>query len=110
MPQKKKRARDTSYPVPKPTVDEVLGFGSRFRQVSTDFLKVDVATALTFAGIALQTNDSEKRERNCRNARVAYDTVLRLIERVDLTDEDSQILNGNLERLKSELVQLGEAF
>jgi len=110
VPQKKKRARDPSYPVPKPTVDEVLGFGSRFRQVSTDFLKVDVATALTFTEIALQASDSEKRGRNCRHARIAYDTVLRLIRRVDLTDEDSQILSSNLKRLKSELVQLGEVF
>jgi len=110
VPGKRKRARDPSYAVPKPTADEILAFGSRFRQASTDFLKVDLATALTFTEIALQASDSEKRERNCRNARVAYDTVLRLIERVDLTDEDSEMLNSNLARLKSELARLGEVF
>jgi hypothetical protein len=77
-------------------------------RVSSDFLKVDVATALTFSGIALSAQDPQKRARNQRAARKAYDTVLHLAPRVQLTHDDVVELKQNLSRLKSELRKLGE--
>jgi len=91
-------------------VDELLANGREFNRVTADFLKVDVATALTFTEIALQTSDSIKKRRNRRSARKAYDSIVRLAKKVDLTPDDGELLSRNLERLKSELQTLGEVF
>ena len=110
MPKKRRRNKEPKYAAPKPTIDELLASRSRLNRVSADFLKVDIETALTFASLALQTGNSEKKQRNCRAARKAYDTVVSLIDRVTLDQNDAQFLSRNLRRLKSELVQLGEVF
>ena len=93
-----------------PTVDEFLNFGIEFNRTKLNFLKIDVETGLTFTGLALQTPDSTKKQRNLRSARKAYDTITGLIDRVDLSNDDAQILARKLKRLKSELQDLGEDF
>jgi hypothetical protein len=116
MPSKKVRSDKTVDPAqrghaaPKPTVDELLASKSSVNKVGTDFLKLDLQTALTFAGLALQTNDGVKRERNRRAARKAYDTILHLIERVGIANDEAELFEKNLEQLKSDLVKLGEKF
>ena len=104
-----KRSHAGSVPpaADKPTLAEQ---GKRYNQVSTDFLKVDLQTALTFAGIALETNNATKKKRNQESARKAYDTVLRLLPNVELDEGDAQSVRTNLQRLKSELQLLGEVF
>ena len=87
-----------------------LASRARFNQVSAEFLLVDVETGLTFSGIALRTKDPDKKLRNRHTARKAYDTVLRLVEKVYLDQDQAQSLNANLKRLRSELVTLGEIF
>ena len=82
----------------------------RSNRIRVDFLKLDVQLGLTFSGMALKTQDSEKRARTRRLGRKAYDTVLRLMDRVALTKEDDQSLALNLYRLKCDLVMLGEIF
>lgn len=79
-------------------------------KAGADFLRLDVEIGLTFSGIALQAQDSEKRARNLRAARRAYDTVLRLTDRVTLTKDGAQSLARSLCRLKCDLVRLGEIF
>jgi GAF domain-containing protein len=96
------------YAAPKPTVDEILASVARHNKTSTDFLKADIEVALTFAGIARAADNSKERERNRRAARKAYDTAVRMIGRVDLTDHDARVLGRSLARLKSELRGLGE--
>lgn len=91
-------------------MEEFFNSAARLNRASADFLKADVATALTFSGIALAADDAGKRDRNRRAARKAYDTVLRLKERVALSDGDVKIMARNLQRLKSELTKLGETF
>lgn len=91
-------------------MDELLANGREFNRVTADFLKVDMATALIFTEIALQTDDSIRKLRNRRSARKAYDSIVRLAEKVDLTPNDVELLSRNLERLKSELQTLGEVF
>lgn len=107
---RKRKHPEPNYQAPKPTVDQFLANGKEFNRVSTDFLKVDVATGLTFTGIALQTDDAIKKQRNRRAARKAYDTIRRLAKGVDLTSDDAQALSSDLGRLKSELQTLGEIF
>jgi hypothetical protein len=75
-----------------------------------DFLQIDSQVALTFSGIALAASNEEKRRRNTRTARTAYDTIMRLRNGVDLTDAENIKLDRNLEQLRSELLRLGENF
>jgi hypothetical protein len=108
---KKPPTRAFRFAAKKPTVDEILKVGAELNRTGTDFLKVDLKTALSFSNFALQSvDDPTKRQRNRRNARRAYDTVLRLLKRVSLSDDDAQRMNRNLERLKTELQHLGETF
>lgn len=106
MSRKKKSGPNCA--APRPTVDELLAKKKEFNRVSIDFLKIDVATALTFAGIARETEDAVKKQRNQRAARKAYDSIHKLSKGVNLTGDDARILASNLARLKSELRTLGE--
>ena len=98
------------YATAEPTIDESLAAVAWHNKTSTDFLKADIETALTFAAIARAAESSEDKARNRRAARKAYDTVVRLVERVELTAHDARILGRGLARLKSELRGLGEEF
>jgi hypothetical protein len=111
VPRTKLPTRGFSFAAKKPTVDELLAAGAQLNRTSTDFLKVDLQTALTFSGIALQSaDDPVKRQRNRKNARRGYDMIVRLVEKVSLTDDDVQYMTRNLHRLKTDLQQLGETF
>jgi hypothetical protein len=79
-------------------------------QTRTEFLITELSLGLTFAGIALGSNDEAKRKRNCKNARTAYDAILRFIGQVTLTPADSKRLKNGMELLKSQLQALGETF
>jgi len=107
---RRKRHADSAYSAVKPTFDEFLANGRGFNRASADFLKLDVQTALTFTGIALQMEDSVNKRRNQRSARKAYDCVLNLAKRVQLTEEETLTLTLRLDRLKFELQTLGEIF
>jgi len=96
------------YAAPRPTVDQILASQARFNKVSTDFLKLDLETALTFTQLASQARDRDKRERNRHAARKAYDTVLHLIDRVTLSDAEASFFQGKLAQLKLNLIELGE--
>jgi len=79
-------------------------------RAGADFLQIDSEVALTFCGIALAAKDEEKKRRTTQTARKAYDTILRLMEGVDLTDAEKAKLDRTLLRLKSELQRLGETL
>jgi hypothetical protein len=105
-----KTEKTFGHAVSRPTLDEWLAVFSCLDRAGAEFLKVDVETALTFSQTALEAIDGEKRERNRRSARKAYDTVVRLRAKIDLSDAESKDLDFHLQRLKSELIQLGETF
>jgi hypothetical protein len=79
-------------------------------RASVEFLKIDVEMALTFVQNARQTSDLARRERNCEAARRAFYTVTSLMNRVKLSEEDIQTVTIGLQKLRSELEQLGEEF
>jgi hypothetical protein len=82
-----------------------VNFNARLAQ----FLKIDVALGLTFAGIALHAiRDPKKRERNRINARKAYDAVTTFRGRTELGVDDAAQVSGDLKRLRSALESLGE--
>lgn len=87
-----------------------LRLEERTNKAGADFLRVDSEIALTFAALALHTTDEEKRRRTTQVARKAYDSIMRLRKCIDLSEAERQRLDANLQRLKSELLQLGESF
>jgi hypothetical protein len=109
VPEKRRPIEKSPLTVPKPTIEELQRAETKFNRAGTEFLKVDVATALTFADTALSTDDPDKRQRNRKSARKAYDTVLRMAQKVTLREHDAQELKDGLQKLNAKLRQLGEA-
>jgi uncharacterized lipoprotein YehR (DUF1307 family) len=106
----KQQVDEFNFAVAKPTVDEILTQANAVNRTGKDFLKLDVETALTFTSIALQTKDAARKQRNRQSARRAYDTVMRFLERVSLSDQEAEGLAVKLDRLKADLKTLGEVF
>ena len=110
VPSENKMAIRSGYAAKRPTPDEFLATARECNRASVNFLKTDVETGLTFSTIAMQSKDKSKRNRMRQNARKAYDTVLRLMRRVELTPPDARFLARNLKRLRADLIRLGEKF
>jgi hypothetical protein len=104
----KQKPRRLPYAAQRPGAGDFIENLQQATRASVEFLKTDLETALTFSGIALTTENPGKRTRMRQNARKAYDTVIRFMKRLELTDGDSQSLSGYLQRLKTDLVALGE--
>ena len=75
-----------------------------------NFVTVDLNLGLTFSHIARGLVTQETQHRARRNARTAYDTVVRFLDRVSPTPAEAVSIGKKLARLKSELEQLGECF
>jgi aspartyl-tRNA synthetase len=105
-----KKQLTKSHSAGKSAADEDIFSRESLDRASAEFLKIDVQTALTFMMIARQTQDNSRQQRNLRAARKAYDTVLRLRNRILLNEEDARELTSGLKKLRSELEQFGEAF
>ena len=110
VPEKSRSTRKPRLTVPKPTVADLVDTAQQFNRAGTDFLKVDVATALTFSETALATDDPDKRQRNQKSARKAYDTIVRMAQKITLQKEDARQLKEALHQLQANLVRLGESF
>jgi len=75
-----------------------------------DFVTTDLDLGLTFSHMARGLLTQETKDRSRRNARRAYDTVVRFRDRVSPTPAEALSIVKKLARLKSELEQLGECF
>jgi hypothetical protein len=109
MPRKK-NSRGENFAAAKPTMDRLLAVNAEIHRTSVEFLKTDVQTALTFSGIALESDDDIKRRRNQKYARRSYDSIVRFLTKIPINEIDAEFLSSRLERLKSELEKLGESF
>lgn len=109
MSPRKPSPREWGHAAPKPTLAQLASVRERAQRASATFLKLDVETALTFTSMALTAENAVKRERNRKAARLAYETVVRLSKKIDLTDDEERVLNRGLKRLRAELTELGEA-
>ena len=94
----------------KAFVEQLTDTGKQLNSTNVDFLKIDVETALTFTGLALETDNQEKKERNRKNARKAYDTIRQLWNKVTFTPSEETFMHEKLGRLKNDLELLGEKF
>ena len=79
-------------------------------QTIVEFLKLDLELGLTFAETSAGTTSIERAARGRFAGRKAYDIVLRMIKRVDLSEEEAAELQELLARLKFALQRIGESF
>jgi hypothetical protein len=80
-------------------------------RVAALFLNTELSTGLTFAGIALKSRAlkwPDKVGRNHKNARLAYDTVLRFRKTVWMTETESSDFDARFEVLRGKLRELGD--
>jgi len=72
-------------------------------------IKTDIKVGLTFADIALHTNDDAKRQRNKARARAAYESVARCRKNPHFADDDDIVeFEWRQAELRVALRQLGE--
>jgi hypothetical protein len=69
---------------------------------------VELDTGLQFASSASIARHEDRKARNRKNARKAYDALLRFIPKGSLTREESDEIARRLACLKSTLLNLGE--
>lgn len=76
-----------------------------------DFLFVDIETGLAFCEIAASSDrDKKTRQRNRGNARKAYNSVLKLSEKLAFTSEERIVFDEKVMALKRALQALGDVF
>jgi hypothetical protein len=73
------------------------------------YLLTDLEMGSTFARMAMESS-REKRVRTTREARIAYDTVLRFSSKIALIKAEQEYISEQLAALKSKLQILGETF
>ena len=103
------KSRMRGHAASKPTVDQLLATREQLNRVSAAFLKTDLKTGITFARIARVADDDIRKNRNCRAARKAYDTVLRMIGRIGMNASEGRVIREELMRLRELLLALEEA-
>jgi len=77
---------------------------------TVEFLFAELTAGLTFARIAIgaKPQDADKIERNRKNARKAYDSLLHFQENISLTGEEKKRYESGKSELKAALRCLGE--
>lgn len=105
-----RKQRLAGYAAVEPTLDELLDSVEETNRVGAQFLKLDLQTAFTFVAIAREAPDDARMMRNRMAARRAYDTVLKLAGKIDLSREDAREITRSLTQLRSELRGLGETL
>jgi hypothetical protein len=80
----------------------------QFERNRAQFLITELSTALTFCEVAKSSDDPEKTQRNVKNAREGYDTILKFRNGVHLDAQAKTEFENKCSHLKSELQALGE--
>jgi hypothetical protein len=75
-----------------------------------EFVLTDLDLGLTFMDVADTTHSEHTASRNHSKARTAYDTVLRLLEKLSPSDPEQQAIEEKLTILKTRLQAVGQKF
>lgn len=76
-------------------------------EAGVNLLMTDAEIALTFLDAAKITSDAAGAARKIREARRAYDSILHLIPRFTLSEEQSETLDERLSLLRERLRRIG---
>lgn len=79
-----------------------------YRQSTLQFVNTELDTGLTFARIAVGSRTRTKKERNCTNARKAYQSALHMLQQLSLSKEEASAISDKVATLRSSLEKLGE--
>jgi hypothetical protein len=74
------------------------------------FVLIDLDLALTFMDVADVSDVEETIRRNHKNARIAYDSVLRLLRNLTPASLQQQTIDSKLAILKTKLLAVGQQF
>ena len=75
-----------------------------------EFLMTEARVGLTLAQGASSKRNPDRKARTIGAARHSYDTIMRLIARLQLDETQQRTLDRRIRSLKSKLRQLGEVF
>ena len=89
--------------MPRPTAQLL----EESHRIGVQFLLADLTTAFTFLDVSEVTEIEESRKRNLEKARYVYDTVMRLMPKVEPSNEERAELEDNLAELRRRLVATG---
>ena len=78
-----------------------------FDDSSVEFLFTELDVAFTFLELARTAHGSETARRNNNHARVAYETVIGFIPRLNLTEAELQAIQVKLGMLRQRLCAAG---
>ena len=79
-------------------------------QNGVTFVLTDLDVGLTFMDVADTTHNAQTARRNDSNARTAYDTVVRLLEKLSPSDAERRVIEAKLAILKNRLQAVGQTF
>ena len=83
---------------------------SELNQSGVSFLLTDLDLAMTFMDVADASRIDETTRRNHTNARTAYNSVLRLLEKLTPNTDERQVIDAKLAILKMRLQAVGQQF
>jgi hypothetical protein len=85
---------------------------ARSRRSGAELIMVDIEVAFTFLEVGRTSKEPSTAMRNRKNARKAYDSILRLLPRTiaAFSVAEQMALHRKLKELKSRLEHLGESF
>jgi hypothetical protein len=83
---------------------------SDLNRSGVSFLLTDLDLAITFMDVADASRIEDTTRRNYTNARTAYDTVLRLLEKLTPSADERQAIDAKLASLKTRLQAVGQQF
>lgn len=88
-------------------MDRPLDAFEHFNQVGAGFLLTELDTGLTFLSVAATTGNRETALRNRDNASVAYQSVLRYMDRIQLDGDEKASFDHKLAELRRGLIEAG---
>jgi hypothetical protein len=89
--------------------DDELSFAETNR-AGVEFVLTDLDAALTFMDIAARSGIEETVQRNHKNARHAYDIVLRLLQHLTPDADQRSAIDAKIAALKARLQAVGQQF
>ena len=81
---------------------------SKLNDRKLDLIKADLDTAYTFASMARETNDQNKKIRNRKNARKGYNSILHFLSTAKLAHRETDAIYEGIAQLRCALIELGE--
>jgi hypothetical protein len=80
----------------------------QFESNQIQFLLIEVDTATTFCSVAKSSANPERMKRNIANARTAYDTLLKFMDRANFDAASKSEFDHKFARLETLLRDLGQ--